>query len=203
MRENIWFMCRKVIVIFAVFVGIFLSACVDINLKSELPEVDYYELDNIKADEMHCEAYSLIALENIDIPQSLAGKNIIYKDDSRISTIKGINLNDSLKSSVESMLIKNFSNSCIKIITSPFSGIKLEQYLRIKFLDFHIVKDVDSTRAIVSFLYQMYQNGEILQSNIITKASHLDSLEAKVAFKALQDSTNEAIKELNNKITAK
>lgn len=116
------------------------SACVDINLKSELPKIEYYELDNINANATHCEAFNLIALEAIDIPQSFAGKNIFYKNGNRIMKVDGINLNENLKNSIESMLIKSFSNHCLKIITPPFSGIKLEQYLRIKMLTFNAIK---------------------------------------------------------------
>lgn len=223
------------------------SGCVDINLKSELPKVDYYELDNLNADSTQCGAFSIIALESIDIPQSLSSKNILYKDGNRIGKIEGINLSENLKSSVESMLIKSLSKHCIKVITPPFSGIKMEQFLKIKFLNFNAMKDsakfgrlakssenggdsakcnatsnaikcVDSAWlggdtlaknsdfkhfANVSFAFWLYQNGDILQSDIITQIVPIEEWSAESVFNALQQATNEAINALGNKIIAK
>ena len=200
---------KRLIFISAGFVAGLFSACVDINLKSELPKVDYYELDNIEADAPKCEAYTLIALESIEIPQSFAGRNILYKEGNRIRNAEGVRLNDNLKSSLESMLIKNFANHCIKAITPPFSGIKLEQFLRIKLLNFNANRAVSSgesnadSNAVVSFAYQIYQNGSILQSGIITKHSKIERFNGEAIFNALQDSTKKAIKELTDKIIPK
>lgn len=187
-------------------ISVFFSACVDINLKSELPKVDYYELDNIVANAPNCEAYTIIALENIEIPQSFAGRNIFYKEGNRIRNLDGVRLNDNLKQSLESMLIKNFANHCIKAITPPFSGIKLEQFLRIKLLNFNANRVADSSAessAVVSFAYQIYQNGSILQSGIITKQSKIDDFSGEMIFNALQDSSKKAIEEITNKIIPK
>lgn len=187
-------------------ISVFFSACVDINLKSELPKVDYYELDDIVANAQNCESYTIIALENIEIPQSFAGRNIFYKEGNRIRNLDGVRLNDNLKQSLESMLIKNFANHCIKAITPPFSGIKLEQFLRIKLLNFNANRAADSSvesSAVVSFAYQIYQNGSILQSGIITKQSKIDDFSGEMIFNALQDSSKKAIEEITNKIIPK
>ena len=197
---------KRLIFISAGFVAGLFSACVDINLKSELPKVDYYELDNIEANAPKCEAYTLIALESIEIPQSFAGRNILYKEGNRIRNAEGVRLNDNLKSSLESMLIKNFANHCIKAITPPFSGIKLEQFLRIKLLNFNANRAGDlsaESNAVVSFAYQIYQNGSILQSGIITEHSKVENFNGEGIFNALQDSTKKAIKELTDKIIPK
>lgn len=199
---------------FALIISAFFSACVDINLKSELPKVDYYELDDIKADAQNCGAYTIIALEGIEIPQSFAGRNIFYKEGNRIRNLDGIRLNDNLKSSLESMIIKNFANHCIKAITPPFSGIKLEQFLRIKLLNFNANRGADSSaessvdsaedsNAVVSFAYQIYQNGNILQSGIITEYSAISDFNGEGIFNALQDSTKKAIRTLTDKIIPK
>lgn len=197
---------------FLVAMGAIFSACVDINLKSELPKVDYYTLDNISANAPHCGAYQLVALESIELPQSIAGKNILYKDGAQVRSVEGVRLNDSLKSNLESMLIKTFAKSCIKTITPPFSGIKVENFLRIKVLDFNAIKSAESSLdsangaegdAVISLSYQIYQNGVILQSDIIAESSKIDSFKGEVIFKALQDSANKAIKTLTNKMIPK
>lgn len=130
---------------FVVAMGAFFSACVDINLKSELPKVDYYTLDNIALEAKNCGAHDIVGLESIEIPQSLAGRNLTYKDGNRVHKIERINLNDSLKANIETMLIKSLANHCIRVITPPFSGIKIERYLRVKMLDFGAEKGVESS----------------------------------------------------------
>lgn len=132
---------------FVAIVGAIFSACVDINLKSELPKVDYYTLDNIALEAKNCGAHDIVGLESIEIPQSLAGRNLTYKDGNRVHKIKRINLNDSLKANIETMLIKNLANHCIRVITPPFSGIKIERYLRVKMLDFGAEKGVESVES--------------------------------------------------------
>lgn len=140
---NVW------ILGFWAVMGAFFSACVDINLKSELPKVDYYTLDNIAIEAKNCGAHDIVALESIEIPQHLAGRNLTYKKGNRVHKIERINLNDSLKANIESMLIKSLANHCIRAITPPFSGMKIERYLRIKMLDFGAEKGVESTRDLV------------------------------------------------------
>lgn len=132
---------------FVAIVGAFFSACVDINLKSELPKVDYYTLDNIALEAKNCGAHDIVGLESIEIPQSLAGRNLTYKDGNRVHKVERINLNDSLKANIETMLIKNLANHCIRVITPPFSGIKIERYLRVKMLDFGAEKGVESVES--------------------------------------------------------
>ena len=207
---------------FVAVMGAFFSACVDINLKSELPKVDYYTLDNIAIEAKNCGAHDIVALESIEIPQSLAGRNLTYKEGNRVHKIERINLNDSLKANIESMLIKSLANHCIRAITPPFSGMKIERYVRVKMLDFGAEKGVESTRDLVesngdssnftkkaqnlariSFAFVLHQNGVILQSGIITKTSSIEKFNDEGIFSALQNATNKAIKTLTNKMIPK
>lgn len=218
---------------FVAVIGAFFSACVDINLKSELPKVDYYTLDNINIEAKNCGAHDIVGLESIEIPQSLAGRNLTYKDGNRVHKVERINLNDSLKANIETMLIKSLANHCIRVITPPFSGIKIERYLRVKMLDFGAEKGVelarnlaesaqnlgrDSTKkrdsthdtqnlaqnvAKISFAFVLHQNGVILQSGIITKTSLIENFNDEGIFSALQNTTNKAIKTLTNKMIPK
>lgn len=214
---------------FVAAMGAIFSACVDINLKSELPKVDYYALDNIAIEAKNCGAHDIVGLESIEIPQSLAGRNLTYKDGNRVHKIERINLNDSLKANIETMLIKNLANHCIRVITPPFSGIKIERYLRVKMLDFGAEKGAESGKsaqnlgrdsakkhnsthdtqnlaqnvAKISFAFVLHQNGVILQSGIITKTSLIENFNDEGIFNALQNATNKAIKTLTNKMIPK
>lgn len=212
---NVW------ILGFVAVVGAFFSACVDINLKSEMPNLDYYKLDNIATNAESCGAYTMLGLQKLDIPRAMAGKNILYLNGNVIRNVKGISLNENLGDELESMIIKNFANHCIKAITPPFSGIKLEQFLRIKLIDFMAIEnyatsdDADLEGEIrtkigdskhiakVSFMFVLHQNGAILQSGIITEYSAIRDFSGEQIFSALQDSSKNAIKTLTNKIIPK
>lgn len=196
-------------------------ACVDINLKSEMPNLDYYKLDNIATNNKSCGAYTMLGLQKLDIPRAMAGKNILYLNGNVIRNVKGISLNENLGDELESMIIKNFANHCIKAITPPFSGIKLEKFLRIKLIDFMAVENYDKSDSVeldteirtklgdvkhiakVSFMFVLHQNGEILQSGIITEYSGIEDFSGEYIFNALQDSSKNAIKTLTNKIIPK
>lgn len=213
MREIIRF-CKVVAIMFGV--SAFFSACVDINLKSEMPKLDYYKLDNIATKDANCEAYTMIGLHKIDIPRALSGKNILYLNGNLIRNVGGISLNENLGDELETMMIKNFANYCIKAITPPFSGIKIEQFLRIKLTDFMAVENYSDSNDVirsevgdsvhiakVSFTYILYQNDSILQSGIITEYSKIADFKGENIFNALQDATKKAITTLINKIVAK
>ncbi len=197
-------------------VGAFFSACVDINLKSEMPNLDYYKLDNIATNNESCGAYTMLGLQKLDIPRAMAGKNILYLNGNVIRNVKGISLNENLGDELESMIIKNFANHCIKAITPPFSGINLEQFLRVKLIDFMAIEDYDNADleirakigeskhiAKVSFMFVLHQNGAILQSGIITEYSAISDFSGEQIFNALQDSSKKAIERLTDKIIPK
>lgn len=201
--------------------GAFFSACVDINLKSEMPNLDYYKLDNIATNGELCDSYTMLGLQKLDIPRAMAGKNILYLNGNVIRNVKGISLNENLGDELESMIIKNFANHCIKAITPPFSGIQLEQFLRIKLIDFMAVENYTESYAKelnseirakmgdakhiakVSFMFVLHQNGTILQSGIITEYSAISDFSGEQIFSALQNSSKNAIETLTNKIIPK
>ncbi|RDU62279.1 hypothetical protein [Helicobacter sp. MIT 14-3879] len=185
-----------------IFLALFFSACFDVNLKSELPKLNYYDLDTIEVESFKsCGAYNIIGLNKVDIPSKYQNKKILYKEDSKISSLEGVNFSNSLDNSIESMIIKNFSAKCLKIIVPPFSGINVDSYLSVKLLDFII--DKKTLKASVAIFYQLYQKGDILQSGILSSSSKLDSFSNEDAVRGLQDSTFKVIDNLSNKIIPK
>lgn len=174
------FLSFGIVAIWAIL-GAFFSACVDINLKSELPKVDYYALDNIALSRVNCGTSDIVAIEAIEIPARLAGKNIFYSDKNRISKVEGINLNDSLKGSLESMLIKSLANHCIKAITPPFSGIKIERFLRVKVIDFGAEKGVESRGDLVDSTSDLggESRGDSMQGDSKGESTHESAKKAQ------------------------
>ena len=162
--------------------GAFFGACVDINLKSELPKADYYALDNIAIEAKNCEAHEFVALEAVEIPQRLAGRNLTYKDGNRIHKIERVNLSDTLKANIETMLIKSFANHCIKAITPPFSGIKMERYLRVKMLDFGVEKRGDSVESSVDSAGDSAESSVDSMGDSTKKRQNLTDNVAKISF---------------------
>ncbi|RAX54485.1 hypothetical protein CCY99_03815 [Helicobacter sp. 16-1353] len=176
------------------------SACIDVNLRSELPAVDYYKLDTSNAESTNCESFNFIALTGIDIPKEYQSKKIFYKENNKIKYFNNINFISNINQSFENMLIKEFNKKCLKIVLPPFSGISLENFLHIKLLDFDIVKQNENAKAIVNISYQITQKGNILQSGIITESKDLENFSEEEAIKALQETSLNAIETLSNNI---
>lgn len=189
--------------ILLIIIAVMFCGCFDINLKNKLPNMQYYTLDNVvvEGDSNTCHSYNFFGLNDIDILPVYQSRNILYKDSNKVLNIKGASLSNSLKSELESIIIKYFSTKCIKVITPPFSGMNIKQFIRIKLLDFII--DKNTMQAKVSILYYIYQNGNVLQSGILSSQTALSSLDKDEAVKALQDSTLDVVHKLSNKITTK
>ena len=190
--------CRILILI---FMTTFFSACVDINLKSELPNINYYKLDTLVAESKICDAYNLIGLVGIEVPSKYQNAKILYSENNKVSELSGVNFANDIVNEVESMLIKEFHKHCLKIINPPFSGAKIESYLKLKLLDFEIQKD--TMEAVMSFSYQITSRGQIHQSGIIAQKQLLDSFDEESAIKAMQDVSISSIKELANQLIPK
>lgn len=190
--------CRILILI---FMTTFFSACVSVNLKSELPNINYYKLDTLVAESKICDAYNLIGLVGIEVPSKYQNAKILYSKNNKVSELSGVNFANDIVNELESMLIKEFHKHCLKIINPPFSGTKIESYLKLKLLDFEIQKD--TMEAVMSFSYQITSKGQIHQSGIIAKKQLLDSFDEENAIKAMQDVSISSIKELANQLIPK
>lgn len=190
--------CRILILI---FMTTFFSACVGINLKSELPNINYYKLDTLVAESKICDAYNLIGLVGIEAPSKYQNAKILYSKNNKVSELSGVNFTNDIVNELESMLIKEFHKHCLKIINPPFSGTKIESYLKLKLLDFEIQKD--TMEAVMSFSYQITSRGKIHQSGIIAQKQLLDSFNEENAIKAMQDVSISSIKELANQLIPK
>lgn len=176
-----------------IFVG-----CFDVNLKSQLPNNDIYELDALKSySSQSCNAYNFIAISNISVPSEFDNR-IKIKEGDKISYLPNVVLSKSISENLESIIIKYFNAKCIKTIIPPFSGINVESYLKLRIVDFMI--DKDSNAAVVSIFYQIYQQGTILQSGLL--ASSVEVKEDNY-IKALQEANLEIISTLANKIISK
>ncbi len=188
-------------ILILIFTMILFSACVSVNLKSELPNINYYKLDNTKAESKICGAYDLIGLVGIEVPSAYRNNKILYSNNSKVNELEGVHFISDIGSSLENILIKEFHKHCLKIINPPFSGIKIESYLKIKLLDFEILKDkMEST---ISFTYQMTSQGQIWQSGIISQTKPLESFNEEEIIKTMQDISISSIKELANKLIPK
>lgn len=182
-------------------IAIFFGACVNVNLKNELPSINYYKLDTTIAESKICGAYDLIGLVDIEVPDEYRNNKILYIDDNKVNELKGVRFINDIGSELENMLIKEFHKHCLKIINPPFSGIKIESYLKLKLLDFEISKD--TMEAAISFSYQMTSQGTIWQSGIIAQTQPIASFDEENLIKTMQDISVSAIRELANKLIPK
>ncbi len=182
-------------------VAILFSACVDINLKSELPKIDYYKLDVINVEPRTCEAYELIALAGIEIPEEYKNNKILYIEHNKANYFNQASFISSIKQSLESAIIKESHKHCLKIILPPFSGLNIESFLSLRLLDFYVIKD--ENKAILNMLYQLSSKGNIKQSGIISTSKDLSSFSNEDSINALQDAMIDAVRELTNNIIPK
>lgn len=186
----------------SIFVAYLLVGCVDINLKNELPKLDYFDLDRSKSTTTSpCGAYNFIAIGNIDIPSEYKSNRILYKSKGRVSFSNDVKFVKTLSESLESMIIKEFNLKCIKTIIPPFSSINIESYLKIKVLEFSINKD--NKEADVAIFYQINSKGSILQSGILDNKIYFDNDSLESHVDALQEASFGVIKKLTDKIIPK
>ena len=169
------------------------SGCT-INLKSELPSINYYKLDTTLAKSSTCEAYSLIGLSGIEVPSKYQNAKILYSDNAKVSELKGVHFSNDIKNELENMLIKESYKHCLKVINPPFSGTKIESYLKLKLLDFEILKD--GMEATISLLYQVTSNGQVSQAGILSKSEAIASFDEEHIIEAMQDVAILSTKEL-------
>lgn len=179
-----------------IFIAVFFNACININLKSELPNINYYKLDTLESESKICGAYDLIGLVDIEVPSKYQNAKITYSQNGKVSELEGVNFTNDIGSELETILIKEFYKHCLKIINPPFSGIKMESYLKIRLLDFEIQKD--TMEAVISFSYQITSKGQIHQAGIVAKREKLDSFDEETIIKTMQDISISSMKELAN-----
>lgn len=201
-KKNKEIKMRKIYqVLILIFITISFSACFSVNLKNELPSITYYKLDTTKAESKICEAYNLIGLIDVEIPNEYKNNRILYIDNNKVNELKGVHFIGDIGSDLENMIAKEFNKHCLKIINPPFSGIKIESYLKIKLLDFQISKD--NMEASINFSYQITSQGQIWQSGIISQTKPLKSFSEEDIIKTMQDISISAIEELANKLIPK
>ena len=189
-------------IIFVLVFGIILNGCIDVNFKTKLPAMNYYNLDSLEIkDSFECGAYNFLALASIEIPQEYRNNKILYKEDGKITYSTNASFIKNINESFESMMIKNFSQKCIKTIIPPLSGLSIENYLRLKLLDFSI--DKNKKEALIAIYYQIDSRGTLLQSGVLTSNIALDSIDDDSSINALREASINIIEQLANKIIPK
>ena len=189
-------------IIFVLVFGIMLSGCIDVNFKTKLPTMNYYNLDSLEAkDSSECGAYNFVALASIEIPQEYRNNKILYREGGKITYSTNASFIKNINESFESMIIKNFTQKCIKTIIPPLSGLSIENYLRLKLLDFSI--DKNKKEASIAIYYQIDSRGFLLQNGILTSNITLDSIDEDSSINGLREASINIIEQLANKIIPK
>lgn len=171
---------------------VFLSGCLNVNLKSILPKEVYYSLDNIVLNEP-CKKIESNYNASINVLSPYDGKDIlVYSLDSQIKTLDTYKWVDLPKNMIRNALMKVGANKCINIEQSVAVGQKISN-IRLNINDLYIKEENGSYNAYIYATYEII-NYDFTKSEV--KSIIISSIDSN-PIKALQDSTQ---KMLNNVI---
>ena len=172
--------------------ALLLAGCVNVNLKSKLPEQSYYSLDNIMLDSNameKCTSITPMAL-NVNVLSPYDGKDILlYNSDSSITIMQSYKWIDLPKNMIRNVINKIAISKCVKI-EQNLSLIQKIKTLKITILDMYVKNKERGSSAYVSLSYSLGEKDKILS---VEKSDENPA-------KALQDSVIEALYGVFNEI---
>ena len=134
-------------------VGFLAFGCVDVNLKSDIGEAKYFDMDIDSNDFLECQKYSdVVGILNFTSAQIYDSRDIIKKS--------GINIEKlstkwiiSPKNALSNIVSKELLKSCIRGVNPPFSPQRVDKFLKVHILEIgdFISKDGDFARVAITY----------------------------------------------------
>lgn len=146
-----------------------LSGC--FNLKTPLPEVQYFDLDLNLSQSQKCQVspyyvgIAEIRSLNIYEDQSLMMK----KNNGEVVKIPKMAWIDTPKNLLKKAMIEQFNAQCIRVSLPPFSGIKNDYLLKLEVLNFEIFQEENQDFVRLGLFYELLDLKEfkVLESGVI------------------------------------
>lgn len=182
-------MSKNILVIMTLALS--LSGCLNVNLKSVLPNQVYYSLDSVIVDKP-CKNIESTFNANINVLSPYDGKDIlIYAKDSQIKILDTYKWIDLPKNMIRNAFIKTGTNHCINIESSGAVGQKIGN-IRIHINDLYIRQGEGLYTAYI------YANYEVLNYDLSRAKSEsiITTTQDSNPIKALQDATNKTLESI-------
>lgn len=180
---------------YGILIVVFLQGCLNVNLKSVLPEQTYYSLDNIsllsqkcknKQDEFALQVNALSPYDSKDI--------LLYNEKNEIKILPNFKWIDLPKNMTRNAFIKIAANNCIQIEQNPPLSKRLNT-LRININDLYVKGELDyEARVYLTYEILGYDMKRIKDGSITT------SKKGENPAIALQNAMNEALQKTINEI---
>lgn len=115
----------------------FISGCVDVKIKSEIPKKTYYDLDTSELSSKVCHHFGNIGLGGISSVSSFETPNVIRKQSNgQTSVVENTLWVDNPKEMLKNILIKNALNECINLDANSMQHMDKIVFVKILFLGF-------------------------------------------------------------------
>lgn len=186
---------KKAIVIS--MIALLLSGC--FSLKTELPQITYYDLDYQKSKEVKCKPSYSIGLAEIQSSFVYDSQSILFrKENNEILPIAGIAWIDLPKNLIKKALIKSLDSQCVGISVAPFGGVRNDYLLKVRIMNFEVIQQGKNETAQIAMFYEIssLKDFKILKSGVIEGKEGVDGSYI-LAFRAsLQKVLEDLVKEV-------
>lgn len=176
------------ICIICVIYALFLQGCLNVNLKSVLPNQIYYSLDSIILSEP-CKNIESTYNVSVNVLSPYDGKDIlVYNPDMQIKILDTYKWIDLPKNMIKNSLVKVGANNCVNIELNSSVAQKIGT-IRLNINDMHVKKE-DSVYS--AYIYATF---EVLNYDLSKTKSDAIIITAQDSnpIKALQDSIQKAL----------
>lgn len=175
----------------------FLQGCLNVNLKSVLPDQTYYSLDNVVLSQECKKNQESFGLQ-INALSPYDSKDILlYNDKNEIKILPNYKWIDSPKNMARNAFIKIAANNCMQIDQNPPLSQRLK-ILRININDLY-VKGAADYEARVYLTYELFG----YDMKLIKDGSITTTIKGENPAVAMQNAMNEALQKIASKIKNK
>lgn len=141
-------------VVYGVFVILFLQGCLNINLKSVLPNQTYYSLDTTSVTQQCVKKANTFAL-NVSVLSPYDSKDILlYNEKQEIKVLDNYKWIDLPKNMIRNSFIKTAANQCLQIEQNPLLSQRLN-IVRINVYDLYVLNDGNTNKAYIYMTYEV------------------------------------------------
>ena len=167
-----WILCA--------FSALFLSACMDIKLTSELPAISYITLQSPKPKPKSCQARQKIGVLDISARYNDEMNITILDTQSlEVSKVEGKQWITPPKTMLQTMLLQKLENACFHTSIQPLGTQKLDKIIKISLLSLQVLREGSTQSAQIQILYEIQglRNYKSVKSGILSAKTPLDSMQ--------------------------